>query len=163
MNFEDELIKQPKWWEKSIVKVILIALVVLSTLTIFAVLGNTKQENKIDMNSQVITQDNGLIIEEIEIGTGDIINSGDRASFHYVGTLEDGTKFDSSVDRNEPFPITVGVGEVIQGWDQGLTGMKIGGKRKLTIPPELAYGERGIGPIPPNATLIFDVEAIEKL
>lgn len=101
------------------------------------------------------------IIDET-IGTGNAVKSGDTVRVHYRGTLENGTEFDSSYKRNEPFSFTVGAGQVIQGWEQGLVGMQVGGKRKLTIPPELGYGAQGAGAIiPPNATLIFEIELIE--
>lgn len=101
-----------------------------------------------------------LDIKTTQDGTGTReVKSGDNISVHYTGKLEDGTKFDSSVDRGEPFDFVIGQGQVIQGWDQGLLGMKVGEKRTLTIPAELGYGSRGAGDvIPPNATLIFDVE-----
>jgi peptidylprolyl isomerase len=101
-------------------------------------------------------------IEEVVVGTGPSPKRGDTIVVHYTGTLTDGTQFDSSRDRNEPFTLQIGVGQVIPGWDQGIMTMKVGGKRKLTIPPELAYGSRGSGSvIPPNATLIFEVELLE--
>lgn len=103
----------------------------------------------------------GVIIEDITVGTGDEAVEGQQVTVHYVGTLTDGTKFDSSIDRNQPFPFVLGQNQVIKGWDQGLRGMKVGGKRKLTIPPELGYGAEGAGGvIPPNATLVFDVELL---
>lgn len=103
-----------------------------------------------------------LIIEDLVVGTGTEVKSGDGVSMHYLGTLEDGKKFDSSYDRGQPFETEIGVGQVIKGWDEGVPGMKIGGKRKLTIPYDMAYGERGIpGVIPPKATLIFEVELID--
>lgn len=100
-------------------------------------------------------------IEDIKVGESKEVTGGDYISIHYLGTLEDGKKFDSSYDRGEPFQTRIGVGEVIEGWDMGVVGMKVGGKRKLTIPSELAYGDREIGDIPANSTLIFEVELLE--
>jgi FKBP-type peptidyl-prolyl cis-trans isomerase len=104
----------------------------------------------------------GLLIEDVKIGDGAVATKGKTVSVHYTGVLTNGTKFDSSLDRGQPIEFQLGSGMVIKGWDQGIEGMKIGGKRKLTIPPALAYGERGTpgGPIPPNATLVFDVELV---
>ncbi|KXK26482.1 MAG: FK506-binding protein [candidate division WS6 bacterium OLB20] len=101
-----------------------------------------------------------LGIEDIKTGEGEEARAGDTLTVHYTGTLEDGTEFDSSRD-GEPFEFTLGQGQVIQGWDQGLQGMKPGGVRKLTIPAELGYGETGQGAIPPGATLLFEVELLE--
>lgn len=103
-----------------------------------------------------------LQIEDLEMGTGAEAQTGQTVSVHYTGWLADGSKFDSSVDRGQPFGFPLGGGRVIAGWDQGVVGMKVGGKRRLTIPPELAYGERGFpGAIPPNATLTFEVELLD--
>lgn len=104
--------------------------------------------------------DNKFKIEEIKAGDGDEVQSGDNVSIHYTGWLEDGTVFDSSVKRGTPFQTRIGVGQVIAGWDMGVLGMKKGGKRKLTIPPELAYGENAVSIIPANSTLIFEVELL---
>ncbi len=107
------------------------------------------------------TTASGLVIEEILLGEGAEAQAGNMVSVHYSGFLTNGSKFDSSVDRNEPFDFPLGRGHVIRGWDEGVAGMKVGGKRKLTIPPELGYGARGAGGvIPPNATLVFDVELL---
>jgi hypothetical protein len=103
----------------------------------------------------------GLIKETLKAGTGEAAKTGDKVSVHYTGTLLDGTKFDSSVDRGTPFSFTLGANRVIAGWEQGVLGMKVGEKRKLTIPPELGYGAGGVpGAIPGNATLIFEVELL---
>ena len=101
-------------------------------------------------------------IEDLVVGSGAEAKAGQTVSVHYVGTLTDGRKFDSSRDRGTPFRFPLGAGRVIQGWDRGVAGMKIGGKRKLTIPPELAYGARGFPPvIPANATLVFEIELLD--
>lgn len=106
--------------------------------------------------------DNGLIIVDTQVGTGAEAKAGQRVTVHYRGTLTDGTKFDASYDRGEPFTFNLGAGQVIKGWDQGVAGMKEGGKRKLTIPSELGYGARGAGGvIPPDATLVFEVELLK--
>jgi FKBP-type peptidyl-prolyl cis-trans isomerase len=103
-----------------------------------------------------------LKIEELAPGAGAEAKTGQTVSVHYTGWLITGKKFDSSHDRGEPLEFQLGAGRVIKGWDQGVTGMKVGGKRKLTIPPELAYGERGFpGAIPPNSTLVFEVELVD--
>ncbi len=107
------------------------------------------------------TSPTGLIVEEIVVGQGALAASGQQVKVHYTGWLTDGTKFDSSKDRGDPFVFPLGEGQVIKGWDEGVQGMKVGGTRKLTIPPALGYGSRGAGGvIPPNATLVFEVELL---
>jgi peptidylprolyl isomerase len=114
----------------------------------------------IAMNNAISTPSGLKYVDEV-VGTGASPQPGQMVTVHYTGTLEDGTKFDSSVDRGEPFTFQIGVGQVIRGWDEGVMGMKVGGKRWLIIPPQLGYGARGAGGvIPPNATLMFDVELI---
>jgi FKBP-type peptidyl-prolyl cis-trans isomerase FkpA len=108
------------------------------------------------------TTQSGLVIEELAVGDGDVAGAGQTVTVHYTGWLTDGRKFDSSKDRNDPFVFPLGERQVIAGWDEGVQGMKVGGRRKLTIPPQLGYGTRGAGGvIPPNATLIFEVELLE--
>ncbi len=100
-------------------------------------------------------------IQDVVVGKGQEAKAGDVVSVHYVGTLTDGKEFDQSRKRGQPFNFPLGQGRVIKGWDQGVAGMKVGGKRKLTIPPSLGYGDRGAGSIPPNSTLLFEVELLE--
>lgn len=101
-----------------------------------------------------------LVSEDLTVGTGPAVVAGDTVSVHYTGTLTNGQKFDSSLDRGQPFEFSVGAGQVIKGWDQGLVGMQVGGKRKLTIPASLGYGNRSVGTIPANSTLIFEIELL---
>jgi len=118
--------------------------------------SNNNENNPVNNNM------NNLGIEILKQGTGEGAENGEEATVNYIGTLPDGTKFDSSYDRGLPFRFTLGAGQVIQGWDKGILGMKVGEKRRLTIPPELGYGSQGVsGVIPPNATLIFEVELLE--
>lgn len=111
--------------------------------------------------AQNMQQATELKVEDVTVGTGTEAVAGKQVTVHYTGTLTNGQKFDSSKDRSKPFTFTLGAGQVIQGWDQGVAGMKIGGVRKLTIPPQLGYGSRAMGPIPANSTLLFDVELLK--
>ncbi len=115
------------------------------------------------MSEQFVTNPSGLKYLDLETGTGAIAQPGQQAKVHYTGWLTSGAKFDSSVDRRDPFEFTLGAGQVIKGWDEGVAGMKVGGKRKLFIPYALAYGEQGTpgGPIPPKSDLNFEVELIK--
>jgi FKBP-type peptidyl-prolyl cis-trans isomerase len=111
---------------------------------------------------KIVATDSGLKYQELKVGTGDEAKAGATLEVHYTGWLKDGKKFDSSVDRNASFSFKLGAGMVIKGWDEGLVGMKVGGKRKLIIPPQLGYGERGAGDVvPPNAEMIFEVELLK--
>ena len=145
--------------------IVLLALVFLWALINWSKNFNTNKimEPISDNNEQInTTQGNELKIEVLKEGEGVAAKNGDNVSVHYIGTLEDGTKLDSSLDRRVPFDFDLGVSQVIKGWDLGVLGMKVGEKRKLIIPSNLAYGENGIpGVIPPNATLVFEVELLE--
>jgi len=115
------------------------------------------------MDEKIVTTPSGLKYVDLVVGTGPEAQKGQTVIVHYTGWLTDGKKFDSSVDRGQPFSFPLGAGRVIKGWDEGVAGMKVGGKRKLMIPPQLGYGERGAGGglIPPNAELIFEVQLLE--
>ena len=122
--------------------------------------------NQLRANAFVAAADNKgnikrMVIDDIKIGIGEEVKEGDVVSVHYVGQLQNGQEFDSSKKRGEAFEFTVGAGRVIQGWEEGVVGMKVGGERVLVIPPEKGYGEAGIGPIPGNATLVFSIELLE--
>jgi FKBP-type peptidyl-prolyl cis-trans isomerase FkpA len=173
---KEKLLVQDKWYDKTNVK---IAAVIVIGLCIFGYFGYqysaipckyTKKPNltaiskdsiKLDCMENIANVTTGLVVEDMVIGTGAEIKSDSTVKMHYLGKLSTGEKFDSSYDRNEPFQTKLGIGKVIKGWDEGVPGMKVGGKRKLTIPSDLAYGERGIGPIPGGATLVFEIEAVE--
>lgn len=135
---------------------ILLVLVVIIFIILRLVAPSASSSDK------MITTASGLQYEDLVDGQGATAQAGSTVSVHYTGWLENGTKFDSSLDRGEPFTFTLGTGMVIPGWDEGVAGMKVGSKRKLVIPPQLAYGASGAGGvIPPNATLVFEVELLE--
>ncbi|PIU03791.1 peptidylprolyl isomerase [Candidatus Shapirobacteria bacterium CG08_land_8_20_14_0_20_39_18] len=148
--------------------VIAVLIIVIASL-VFALSSNKQGESieiPIDLPTAtpavMITPVTELISEDLVMGTGTEAVNGKTVTVNYLGTLENGTKFDSSYDRGTPFAFQLGAGEVIKGWDQGVAGMKVGGKRRLTIPSELGYGSAGAGGvIPPNATLIFEVELLK--
>lgn len=148
---------------KYVVAGIIITIIFGVIMYMLLVPQNASYDDTIDLSNTMenVTE---LKIEDTQEGTGSaVVESGDEIVIHYRGTLTDGTVFDSSYDRGEPFQTEIGVGRVIEGWDKGVIGMKTGGKRKLTIPSNMAYGESGQGSIPPNSTLIFDVELVEIL
>jgi FKBP-type peptidyl-prolyl cis-trans isomerase len=132
------------------------ALVIVAAVAAWALLGGLGNGGSVRTGSNEMLQ-----VTDEKIGSGAEAKAGDMVTVNYTGTLTDGTKFDSSLDRGEPFTFLLGAGQVIQGWDFGVAGMRVGGKRRLVIPPELGYGSAGAGNvIPPNATLIFEVELL---
>ncbi len=136
-----------------------ITLVVMMLFVSFTISASSEEDKKV---SETQKTDSGLQYIVVEEGTGDKAVSGKKVKVHYTGKLEDGTEFDSSVKRGEPIEFTLGVGQVIKGWDEGIALMNVGDKYQLIIPPELGYGAAGAGNvIPPNSVLIFDVELIE--
>ncbi len=138
-----------------------IAVAVGIGLVAFLLYGNTIMGIFKQPATQNMQNTSGVAVEDLVVGQGATVEKGDTVSVHYVGTLTNGQVFDSSRDRNEPFTFTVGEGSVIKGWDEGLIGMKEGGTRRLTISPDFGYGDRAIGPIPPNSTLIFEIELLK--
>jgi FKBP-type peptidyl-prolyl cis-trans isomerase len=139
----------------------IIILVIIAVVAYNQINANSKNANPAE-SSNLTTLPSGLKYEDLKVGDGQEAATGDSVKVHYTGWLENGTKFDSSVDRGQPFEFNLGAGMVIKGWDEGVAGMKVGGKRKLVIPPELGYGAQGAGGvIPPNAVLIFEVELLD--
>ncbi len=146
------------------------AIVIIVALSAVLLLAQTTTKKPVHSNTNAPTKvtgdgvktPSGLVYWDIRVGNGEAAKEGSRVLVHYTGWLTNGTKFDSSVDAGQPFKFTIGNGEVIKGWEEGLTGMRVGGKRQLRIPPDLGYGAQGTpdGPIPPNATLIFDVQLL---
>ena len=150
---------------KTFVAILVVGVVALLVFGyfIFNLNGQPKSDDQVSAMKQTQSQsakDQGLKIQDEKVGTGAAVKSGDTVVINYTGTLTNGTKFDSSYDRGVPFTTQIGVGQVIKGWDEGVVGMKVGGKRKLTIPPSLGYGDQSTGNIPPNSTLIFEVELV---
>ncbi|MBX4189292.1 FKBP-type peptidyl-prolyl cis-trans isomerase [Candidatus Parcubacteria bacterium] len=123
--------------------------------TIMGLFNQTQAQTTVDNQTA-----SGVAVTDIAVGNGAVAGPGDTVSVHYVGTLPDGKVFDSSLDRGQPFTFLLGAGQVIRGWDEGVAGMKVGGKRKLVISPDYGYGSRAVGPIPANSTLIFTVDLL---
>ena len=146
---------------------LLIMIFLLGLVVVYSLFQNGSSDDMtnlpmVDPDIEIFSTSSGLQYQDIEIGTGQIAEAGDSVSVHYTGWLEDETKFDSSVDRNTPFDFNLGAGAVIRGWDEGVQGIAVGGKRLLIIPSDLGYGPSGAGGvIPPGATLIFMVELLE--
>jgi FKBP-type peptidyl-prolyl cis-trans isomerase len=153
---------------KNEVIAIVVALVVITSFVVFGSMGLFSSSSSLSLNNlNMNISDNGsqqapqLLISDLVVGTGTEAVAGKHIVVNYKGTLIDGTEFDSSYSRGVPFDFDLGAGQVIAGWEQGFSGMKVGGKRKLVIPANLGYGDRAIGPIPANSTLIFEVELLD--
>jgi FKBP-type peptidyl-prolyl cis-trans isomerase FkpA len=141
--------------------IIIIGAVMLRPAQPASVADSDSQPTETQVNLQTTTMPNGLKIEDVKVGEGAMAVAGKKVTVNYVGTFTDGKKFDASADHGTSgFTFTLGAGQVIQGWDEGVAGMKVGGMRKLTVPPELGYGPNTYGPIPGNSTLLFDVELL---
>ncbi len=139
---------------------VLLCTAIISFIAIGGLIADEKKKDQVEPKE--ITTKSGLKYIDLKEGTGAEAKAGDTVEVHYTGWLKDGTKFDSSLDRGEPFSFKLGARMVIKGWDEGVAGMKVGGKRKLIIPPDLGYGKRGAGDkIPPNSELIFEVELLK--
>jgi FKBP-type peptidyl-prolyl cis-trans isomerase len=140
----------------------ILSLAALTALAAGLATGDDKPKDTDKTQPKTITTNSGLKYIDLKEGTGERSREGDSVVVHYTGWLKDGTKFDSSVDRGEPFEVTIGKTRVIKGWTEGLQGMRVGGKRKLIIPPDLAYGKRGAGDkIPPDSELTFEIELLK--
>ncbi|MCX6764992.1 MAG: FKBP-type peptidyl-prolyl cis-trans isomerase [Candidatus Nealsonbacteria bacterium] len=149
---------------KTIIAVVILLIIIIGGYFAFSVFNKPAVNEQAEQSPIPSNIDNqNMKIDILKEGTGAEAKNGDLVTVNYVGTFEDGTKFDSSIDRGTPFPFTLGSGQVIKGWDEGVLGMKVGEKRKLTIPPSLAYGDEGSfdGSIPPKSTLIFEVELLK--
>jgi len=146
-----------------LIVIAIIAVIVVGALVFWKSAGQNKQMDNNQNNANImniITLPDGLQITDEVTGTGAQAKARNAVAVNYIGTLTNGTKFDSSYDRGQPFSFVLGAGQVIKGWDEGVLGMKVGGKRKLVIPASLGYGAQSIGPIPANSTLIFEVELL---
>ncbi|MBK5275711.1 MAG: FKBP-type peptidyl-prolyl cis-trans isomerase [Desulfuromonadales bacterium] len=146
----------------SIIRKMAVAAMLTTMCGVTAMAAEQSKETTKAAPAKTVTTASGLKYVDVKVGKGVAPAKGKQVKVHYTGTLENGKKFDSSLDRNEPFSFVIGVGQVIPGWDEGVMSMKVGGKRKLIIPSKLGYGTRGAGSdIPPNATLLFDVELLD--
>lgn len=144
------------------IAIVVVVILIIAASAFFIWSSRSTKAPQAISEGNMITTASGLQYEDLLVGEGAQAQPGDTVSVHYTGWLQDGTKFDSSLDRGQPFTFTLGRGEVIKGWDEGVAGMRAGGKRRLVIPPDLGYGSQGAGGvIPPGATLIFEVELVE--